>query len=401
MPDASSAVASPRVLLVCGRLDPERDGVGDYVVRLAAALTARGATVRILHTGPSAGIGGARSVGPAWSPAALVRAARAARRADVVHVQFAPSMYGFRVGIGLLPLLLGRRRLVTTLHEYGWWRWERRAPDRLWRRIESLRLADRETALLVPSADGVITTNRAHEDAVRRRFPTGVATTTVPIGANVAVASGLDPAAARRSVRRELDVPEGVPLLAFFGFVHPVKGVRYLAEALAALRTEGRDAHAVVVGGFESLALPADEAAAFEADLRADIAAAGVEDRVHITGFRAPDDVSRLLRGADAGVLPFTHGVTAKSGSLLTLLAHGLPVVVTAGEEPEPELVDGDRVVVVPVVRDGDALAAGLRRVLDDAALAAGVAARGERWAREHDWDGIAERHLAVYAGAR
>ena len=389
-----------RVLLVCGRLDPERDGVGDYVVRLAASLAARGAVVRILHTGAGTAVRSARSAGASWGPAALLRAARAARGADVVHVQFAPSMYGFRIGVGLLPLVLGRRRLVATLHEYGWWRWERRLPEALWRRLEALRLADRETGLLVPRAGGVITTNRGHEDAVQRRFPGALPTATIPIGANVAVADAAVSDDARRAVRHELGVPEDAALLAFFGFVHPVKGVRYLATALAALREEGRDVHAVVVGGFESLALPADEAAAFETDLRADIEAAGVADRVHITGFRAPDAVSRILGAADAGVLPFTHGVTAKSGSLLTLLAHGLPTVVTAGGEAEPELVDGDRVVVVPAVRDGAALADGLRRVLDDAGLARGVADRGTRWAEEHDWDGIAERHLAVYAGA-
>src|SRR5205823_1564062 len=107
--------------------------------------------------------------GRAWGPAALLRALGAARRADVVHVQFAPSMYRYRIGIGLLPLLL-RRPLVTTLHEYGWWRWESLLPGRLWRALEGLRLADRESAFLVPRSRTVIATNDAHAETVRRRF---------------------------------------------------------------------------------------------------------------------------------------------------------------------------------------------------------------------------------------
>ncbi|GAA4756384.1 hypothetical protein GCM10025783_32150 [Amnibacterium soli] len=388
-----------RVLLVVGRLDPERDGVGDYVVRLAAALRARGAATAILHVGAPAEVLGARSVGASWGPVALLRAARAARAADVVHVQFAPSMYRYRIGIGLLPLVL-RRPLVTTLHEYGWWRFERLLPEALWGRLEARRLADRESALLVPRSRRVIATNAAHAGTVRRRVP-DLVVDVVPIGANVTVAPGVDRERARRDVRAELGIGADALLLAFFGFVHPVKGVRYLAEAVAALAAEGRDVHAVVVGGFESLALPGREAEDFERDLRADVTAAGATARLHITGFRGPQEVSRLLAAADVGVLPFTHGVTAKSGSLLTLLAHRLPTVVTAGDEPEPELVDGRRVAIVPEVRSGPALADGLRRVLDDAGLARRLADEGAQWAATRDWGAIADRHLAVYGDAR
>jgi glycosyltransferase involved in cell wall biosynthesis len=386
------------VLLVCGRLDPERDGVGDYVVRLADALRARGAVPRILHTGAEAGVRGARSAGSAWGPAALVRAARAARHADVVHVQFAPSMYAFRIGVGALPMLVGSRRLVATLHEYGWWRWEHLLPEALWRVVEPRLLADRESALLVPRSRAVVVTNAVHAETVRHRFPSGPRVESIPIGANVSVAPGIDRASARSEVRAELGLAPDAVIAAFFGFVHPVKGVRYLAEAVAALAAEGRDVHALVVGGFESLALPGDEAVAFEAELRGQIDEAGAASRVHIAGFREPRQVSRLLAAADLGVLPFTHGVTAKSGSLLTLLAHRLPTVVTAGEEEEPELTDGGRVAVVTAVRDGEALAAGLRRVLDDGALAAGLAERGASWAATRDWDAIASRHLELYS---
>jgi glycosyltransferase involved in cell wall biosynthesis len=95
-------------------------------------------------------------------------------------------------------------------------------------------------------------------------------------------------------------------------------------------------------------------------------------------------------------VLPFTAGVTTKSGSLLTLLAHGLPTVVTAAPEPDPELTDGGTCIVVPRVRDGAALADGIRRVLDDGALAARIAGEGRALAARRAWPDIAARHLAL-----
>jgi hypothetical protein len=40
-------------------------------------------------------------------------------------------------------------------------------------------------------------------------------------------------------------------------------------------------------------------------------------------------EVSALLHAADAAVLPFTAGVTGKSGALLAALGHGVPTAVT------------------------------------------------------------------------
>ena len=57
--------------------------------------------------------------------------------------------------------------------------------------------------------------------------------------------------------------------------------------------------------------------------------------------------------------------------------------------------------VVVPRVRDGAALAAGIRRLLDDPVLAERVAAGGTAWAAEHGWDRIAAAHLDLYRDAR
>jgi len=380
-----------RVALVTGSTDARRDGVAAYTLRLAEELRAAGVDAATVAVAPPHG---ARSV-----RAAL----HAAAGAHLVHVQWAPSLYRFRGAVGLAPHLTSSgARLVTTLHEYGGWSPERlrRVPERVWRACEAQRLIDRETLALVPRSAGVITTNAPHAAELATRFAGRVDAVTVPIGANVGVVGAVsdrDRERIRAEVRAELGVSADTTLVAFFGFVHPVKGVRHLADAITRLRAEraGAGLHLLVIGGFESMALPRDEADVVERELRAHLATSGADGATTITGFLPERDVSRLLTASDLGALPFTAGVTAKSGSLLTLLAHRLPVVVTDGGDPA--LADGVDCVVVDRVRDADALADGLRRLLDDPALRERVAAGGAALAEERSWPGIARAHLDLY----
>ena len=251
----------------------------------------------------------------------------------------------------------------------------------------------------MPRSRAVIVTNQDHADGVRARF--GRSAVLVPLAPNVET----DPAAgpgpdtvARRDLRERLGAPADAAVVAFFGFVHPVKGVRYLLAALADIRRERPGTRLVVVGGFASRALPEREAAAFRQELAARAAALGVAGAVTFTGYLPAGEVSAILAGADACALPFTAGVTTKSGALLTALARGLPTVVTAADPPDPALVDGREAVVVRGVRDPAPLAAGLRRVLGDPALRARLAAGGRAFARRRTWAATAAAHARLYA---
>jgi glycosyltransferase involved in cell wall biosynthesis len=123
----------------------------------------------------------------------------------------------------------------------------------------------------------------------------------------------------------------------------------------------------------------------------------GVEREVIFTGYLPEDDVSRLLRAADAAVFPFDAGVTAKSGSLLAALAHGVPTVATSppGVLDRPTEIEG--VLRVPPL-DTTALADALLRVLSDRALAIRLTAAGRACAARWPWPEIAEFHAQMYA---
>jgi len=356
-----------RVALVVGRDEPKRDGVADYVHRLAAHLPAYGVEPVVVAAGGRVGAA-AREIGRL--------------RPDAVHVQFAPSAYGFRPTIGLLPALVAAP-VVTTLHEYGWWSWPARAPDPLWRPLERTGLWDRETGRLTGASRAVIATTPGHAAVAAERM--GITPRVVPIGPNVERVP-----ADRAATRRAYGLPERAPVVVFFGFVHPVKGVRWLLRAVAALRAERHpDLRLVVAGGFDSLALPGQEALDFEAEIRADVAALGLQQAVTLTGWVPAEDVSALLQAADVAALPFTAGLTTKSGSLLAVLDHDLPLVGTRGEGTEPEL---EAAALLGPIRESEVLARYL-----DRALSGGAPSGGRVLADAHSWDAAAEAHAEVY----
>jgi len=356
-----------RVALVVGRDEPRRDGVADYVHRLAAHLPAHGVEPVIVAAAGRVGAA-AREI--------------AGLRPDVVHVQFAPSAYGFRPTVGLLPALVGAP-VVTTLHEYGWWSWPGRVPDRLWGPLERRGLWDRETGRLTGASRAVVATTPGAAAVVRDR--TGVVPRVVPIGPNVERVP-----ADRSATRRAHGLPERAPVVVFFGFVHPVKGVRWLLRAVAALRAQQHpDLRLVVAGGFDSLALPGQEALDFEAEIRADVTALGLDRAVTVTGWLPVQEVSALLQAADVAGLPFTAGLTTKSGSLLAVLDHDLPLVGTRGQGTEPEL---EAAALLGPVRESEVLARNL-----DRALTGGAPSGGRALADTHSWAAAATAHAEVY----
>jgi glycosyltransferase involved in cell wall biosynthesis len=119
----------------------------------------------------------------------------------------------------------------------------------------------------------------------------------------------------------------------------------------------------------------------------------GVADRVRFLGTR--DDVPELLAASDAVVLPSLYeGLPI---SALEAMAARRPVVATAIGGTDEAVVDGETGLLVPPA-DPAALAAALRRVLEDAALARRLGAAGrERVEREFSAGRMAARVEDVY----
>ena len=160
------------------------------------------------------------------------------------------------------------------------------------------------------------------------------------------VANGVELAAGRReALRGELALSPSDILLLAVGNLYPVKGHRYLIEALAQVSARRSDVHLAIAGRGTELA-----------SLRAQAAAAGLERRVHFLGLRS--DIPNLLAAADLFVHPsLSEGLPI---AVLEAMTAGRPIVATAVGDVPAALGGGEAGVIV-----GTADAAALARAID------------------------------------
>lgn len=157
-------------------------------------------------------------------------------------------------------------------------------------------------------------------------------------------------------VRARLGLPEtapGTPLLLFFGFVRPYKGLNVLLEALSAVHVQ-MPVHLLVVG----------EIWGSSEEYRAQIQRLGISDHVTLINEYVPDEhLAHYFRAADVVVLPYVSAT--QSGVVQLAFGYGLPVIASrVGGLPEV-VRDGETGLLVPP-GDPDALAAAIVRFFRD-----------------------------------
>ena len=315
-----------RVLLVLARSD---GGVGRHVQSLAAGLIERGHQVKV--AGPAAT--GRTFCFPIYVELEIGERSRPARDALALRrlrrlARQADVVHAHGLRAGALAVL-SPGRIVVTLHNA--------VDSRFGALLEKL-VARRARVVLVAS-----------DDLGERARALGARDVRLgPVAAPALVARGVDPGL-------------GHPLVLAVGRLQAQKGYDTLVAALPLLG----DAVVAVAG---------------DGPLRASLEAAAPE--IRWLGRR--DDIADLLAAADVVVLPSVW--EARSLTAQEALRAGRPLVATA-VGGLPALL-GDGAVLVP---PGDAVALGLavRRLLDDPAAAAAVAARGRAvaasWPTEQD----------------
>lgn len=193
------------------------------------------------------------------------------------------------------------------------------------------------------------------------------------------VPNGVAPrAAAASTLRRELALPDGVPLLVAVGNLYPVKAHRLIVAALARIPT---DAHLVIAGRGEC-----------EREVRELATRLGLEARLHLLGLRA--DVANVLGAADVFVLPsLSEGLPV---ALLEAMLAGCPIV--ASDVGDIRRAVGDDGAVLVAAGDTDGLAAAIERLLLDPDLARslGRAARA-RALTAYGLETMVDRYATLY----
>ncbi len=189
--------------------------------------------------------------------------------------------------------------------------------------------------------------------------------------------------AALEAVRQEYGLPPAIIL--YVGTIEPRKGLDTLIAAYAASAAE--IPHDLVITGKKGW---------YTEPLFRQVEALGLGQRVRFTDYVADEDLPGLYNLADLFVYPSRYEGFGLPP--LEAMACGVPVV-SSNAASLPEVVGNAALLVPP--DDAEALAAAIRRVLDDEALQAEMRARGLERAKRFTWEETARRTAEIYERMR
>jgi glycosyltransferase involved in cell wall biosynthesis len=369
-----------KIALLGSYLPPANDGVGDHAATLARTLAAAGHEVVVISVGdadPSSAYG-LELVGKNWNAGAAARAIGVlhARRVEAVVVEYTPFLYGPRSAAPLAVLLAAkalRARSAILVHEAFY----PSGTAGITNAGKAWLLSVRDAAV-ISSADVVAVPSETRSADLARRLPwIRNRIVVVPIGANIEPPPGY---------QRSVDPP---PTIVSFGVVMPRRRLEYGVRAVAQASESGGDIHFDIIGRTH------DPAYATEiSDLAAE---RGIAGRVRFAGELAPEQLSQALGGAAAAVHTPREGAIRSSGSLLALLAHGVPTV--ALRTPYDDAIFADAVRFVDDERSLGAALLALSTQADARNQLAAAAARC--YDVNFAWAIVAERLQRAIANGR
>ena len=220
----------------------------------------------------------------------------------------------------------------------------------------------------------------------------GVAAEKISVVRNGVDLEALHPDRIEGTIRSELGLPSGCPLIATVGQISLRKATDVFVQTVGRLSRRRHDLRAIVVG--ERFSRKA-ETVRFEADLRASVERQRLAGSVRFLGWR--DDVPSILRDLDLLVHPARQEPLGR----VLLEAAALEVPCVAAEVGgNPEIIDHERTGWLVPPDDPEALAERIAWAIDhpDVRRRAGREAR-RKVEREFSGEACARRMEEIYCG--
>jgi len=271
----------------------------------------------------------------------------------------------------VLPVVRPRRTLVT-VHDLGYRRFPEAHP------ASQRRYLEMSTRWNVRVATHILADSETTRDAIIEAYH-------VPAQKLTVVYPGYEPDLKPvrdhdtiEHVLRRYDIPGDYVL--FVGRIQPRKNLTRLIEAFSRILADHPSLTLVLAGPTGWLGDP----------IQARATALGVEDKVIFPGYVAPEDKAALFSGARLFAYPSLH--EGFGFPVLEAQACGTPLL-TSTTSSLPEVAGEGGLLVDPL--NVEAIADGLRRLLDDQALSARLVARGFENLARFSWD-VAARQVQV-----
>ena len=306
-------------------------------------------------------------------------------RADLVHFQHAPDLFGVD---GRLPDLLeklkaeGVKTAVTlhTVNESGGFR-----------KALGLRSAENLHRAIGGGADLLIVHHeKTMKERLLRQGLDGEKIRVIPHGTTIL------PPLDTRECRRELELPEEALIFTFFGFIHVQKNVHTVVEAFMRIAEDRPDARLFITG------MPWDKRfynRLYCRLIQLRIRMKGMDDRVVFrVGFVPWEMASKVFAASDVLLLPHWQKYGSASGVFHRAIGAGKALLYAEG--PKFEEV-GDALADIPEIAlpasNISAWAEAMRAMAEDGDLRKCAGEAALEYAEETAWPKVALMHNAAY----
>ncbi len=380
----ASVRPSERILFIVGEYPPLVGGVGDHVVKLGAELESMGFSCHVGTESRSKNDSGQRVHGincsvPFRSVVEIVGLIRRVRP-TVVHFHHQAGAYSrpseTMVAMSLLRWTGLVPFLAVTFHDLSEPYLFPKAG-----RIRAMLLGR-----LARVADALIYVDELDRRVLRARCGDSLNDYWIPAGPTIEPAPDVGN---RDLARMDLGLSTDAFIVGYFGFRQPSKGVCVLAEAMRNEDLLQPGTRLALIGASGPGTNPRRAELVVSPDVFREI------DVVE-SGPQSGLGVSRWITACDVIVLPFLDGLSARRGSFMNAVAHGIPVVTTVPKVAGSVNVHEDEVAFIPA-NDVGALVRTLVEIRDNRARRVQLAEGSRAIAARHTWTEIASQTRVAY----
>ena len=186
----------------------------------------------------------------------------------------------------------------------------------------------------------------------------------------------------KAKAKQLLGIDENKKILLFIGRIHPIKGIDLLIDSMADILKQEKNSMAIIAGPDDG-ALP---------KLKDKVREQGLSDHVVFKGIVIGEEKTRLLRAADAFILPSKK--EAFPISLLEACAAGLPIITTDNSDVARGINGICGLTVDRVIND---FTEAILKIIRDKDLASRYSSAGKKHASSYSWGNIVTKYIELY----